>query len=321
MIVRRSIPLRWALFYVWKPVVALTLVSLAVVVYDDLVGHDLRIDTLPVSVLGTALAIYLGFRSNNAYERWWEARKIWGLLVNYSRAWTRQVDTMITAPMGGNEDARKAAEDCRGELLDRHVAFVHGLRIHLRNMKSVAHETTDELYTAKNSIQEISRYLAPSEFTKVSEADNPPNLLLHTQGRRLASAAQQGWLSDYRWVQLDQTLVEFNNIQGRAERIKATAFPRAYSAAQRMLVFVHGSLLPFALLDVAGWLTIPLAVTINFVFLVLDYVSSRTEDPFENRMDDTPMTGLSRNIEINVREATGTGHLPAKVDTVDGVMF
>lgn len=270
-----------------------------------------------VATLSTALAIYLGFKNNNAYERWWEARKIWGLLVNYSRAWGREVLTLSFA-REGQEDPELTA--WKRKLLYRHMAFVHGLRVFIRAPKDY-NKKVSEVIEQPNSYEDIRPFLSAEEYKSVLDKQNPPNYLLKLQGEDLKEGYAKGWLSDYRFVRLDETLTEFNNHQGMSERIKNTPFPRPYSFFSRVFVHIHGTMVPFAFIEDLGWVNIPLSLTINFVFLALDLVGERTEDPFENRMDDTPLTNISVTIEQNLKEMLEEDKLPEKPDPVQGVVF
>jgi putative membrane protein len=275
---------------------------------------------IPITVtamLSAALSIYLGFRSNNAYERWWEARIIWGALINDSRSWARQVFTHIV----DEDDNNTETDAIKKELIYRHIAFVNALRVFLRGGPSIAHEQTREIYKVSNDLDDIKKFLSAEEFEEVSQALNPPNMILQKQGKRLAELYKKKFLTDYRFVNLESSLVEFSNIQGRSERIKNTAFPRPYSYFQRVFVWVHGILVPFAYVALVDWMIIPIAFILNYVFLTIDFVGSRIEDPFENRIDDVPLSSITRTIEINLREALGEKSLPEKQQPIDGVMF
>lgn len=318
MFVRRNIPWRWTLYYAWPSM--LYFLSLAIAVYllrRYVNAFNLEIPFEPVTIMATALAVFLGFKNNEAYGRWWEARIIWGLAVNYSRAWARQVLTLIEAP--AEEQAELRAFQQR--LIYRHLAFINALRVYLRSMSSFPQEDTTDEPGAHNDYQDCAKYLSDAEYQSLDTLDNPPESLVQAQGRDLREARRRQWISDYVLVQLDQTLVELNHIQGRSERIKTTPLPRPYSFFQRVIVHVHGTLLPFAFVTKVGWLMIPLSCCVSFIFLALDLIGSRTEDPFENRVDDTPLASLSRTIERNLRETLGDKHLPPKLQPENGILF
>jgi len=318
MVIRKSIPLRWLLFYNWPTLLIINLVAVAAVVLKKQFGVIVEIPITTVTIFAAALAIYLGFRSNNAYDRWWEARIIWGGFINSSRAWARQVTTMLA---DADDLAADELQSVKRELVHRHIAFAHALRVFLRGSRSVAHETGPELFQTSNTYEDMRPYLDPDEYDRIVACDNPPNMLLQHQGRRLADLAAAGVLSDFRHMHLDDTLVEFNNVQGRSERIKNTAFLRTYSWFQRLFVWTHGIIVPFAYVNLLGWSTVPIAFVLNYVFISIDFVSSRTEDPFENRYDDVPLSTICRTIEINLLEVLDERPLPSRMEPVEGILF
>ena len=309
MIVRKDIPWRIVLSYSWKNLLYYLLLATAVWAGYSLLGiGQLSIPFLPVATLGTALAIFLSFRNNSAYDRWWEARKIWGLAVNYSRAWARQVTTFISsndARLNGSAD-NFSLNDFQQMLVYRHIAFIHALRIFLRKQDDYG-DTRD--------------FLSDDEYRLMHEADNSPNVLLQKQGECIAWAKQQGLIDPYEFVQMDQTLVEFNNIQGRCERIKNTPMPRQYNFFPKVFVFIHNTLLPFGFVAELGWVTIPMSLIVAFVFLTLDMGGEDIEDPFENRLSDTPMSALSVTIEGNLKEQLQEKKLPEKLTPQDGFLL
>lgn len=318
MFVRRKIPWQWTLAVTWPSLTYFLLVAVLVhLLRGQVYQTGLEIPFEPVVILGTALSIFLGFKNNEAYGRWWEARIIWGLAVNYSRAWGRQVLTLLRAP----EHERAELQGFQRVMVLRHGAFIHALRVYLRRTKSYPQELPEDHLSARNDYVVCSSMLADEDYARMLAADNPPNMLLQLQGEDLARARERGWASEYVLVQLDQTLVELNNIQGRSERIKKTPMPRPYSYFQRVILHVHGTLLPFAFVTELGWPMIPISLAVSFVFLVLDIIGSRTEDPFENRVDDTPLSALSRTIERNLREQLGETELPPNIEPVGGVLM
>ncbi|MFD2065973.1 bestrophin family protein [Pontibacter silvestris] len=319
MITRRNLKWRLVVHYTWKSMLYYMLLSIAVYLlhdYFELLHLHLPFNT--ITALSTALAIFLGFKNNNAYDRWWEGRKIWGLLVNYSRAWTREVITMI---MSEDIDQVTEVTQLQHRMVYRHIAFVHALRVFLRKKHAYNETGQQEMFEEANDYSDTISFLSPNEYKVFCQKNNPPNYLLELQGEDLKRAYKKGWLSDFRFVKLEQTLVEFNNIQGRSERIKNTPFPRQYSFFSRVFVFIHASLLPFVFVEELGWAAMPVSVIISFVFLCLDLVGERAEDPFENRLEDVPLTSLSLTIETNVKEQWGEKDFPEKRQTGDGVVL
>lgn len=320
MIVRRNLKFQLILHYTWRQLLYYVCLSTLIFLLHDY--YDIVYFAIPsytIAALGTALAIFLGFKNNHAYDRWWEARKIWGLMVNYSRAWTRQVTTMII-PNGDNAEEVKRFQVA---MVYRHLAFVHSLRVFLRKKLAYNETKVTELFEDPNSYKDAEAFLSEKEYRKMMVKDNPPNFLLQLQGEDLKRAFQKGWVSDFRFVKMEETLVDFNDIQGKCERIKNTPLPRQYSYFSRVFVLIHCTLLPMVFISDLGWKTIPISVVVSFVFLALDLIGERTEDPFENRLEDTPMTSLSLTIETNVREQLGEDkkNFPKKYGVEDGIVF
>ncbi len=304
--------------YTWKSMLYYIILSVVVfLLHDHFQIMHLHLPFNTISALSTALAIFLGFKNNNAYDRWWEGRKIWGLLVNYSRAWTRQLINMIlpTAPSEASE-----VKAFQKRMVYRHIAFVHALRVFLRRTHGYNETRQSEIYQEENDYADTKSFLSEREFQLFCHKNNPPNYLLELQGEDLRRAFERGWVSDFRFVKMEETLVEFNNIQGRSERIKNTPFPRQYSFFSRVFVFIHASLLPFVFIEELGWVSMPISVIISFVFLCLDLVGERSEDPFENRLEDVPLTDISLTIETNVKEQWGDKDFPKKKN-VEGVVL
>lgn len=255
----------------------------------------LAVPNTAVGPMATALAIFLAFHNNGSYDRWWEARKQWGQLVNSSRTFARQVKTFVEAP------------EAHRELLFRHIAFVHALRFHLRKQPEL--------------LPELAPFLPAGELDAVRSASNVPLALMQRQADRLRALRATGALSDFRAVQLDQTLTDLANVQGACERIKNTPLPRQYEYYTRLFVYFFVLILPATMLDSLGWRTPFFTVPTSFLFFALEGVAAVNEDPFENRLQDTPMTALSRTIEINLKELAGEKDLPPPLLPVDGYLL
>lgn len=320
MIVRRNLKFSLLLHYMWKQLVYYVILSTLIFLLHDIYGVVyFAIPSYTIAALGTALAIFLGFKNTHAYERWWEARKIWGLMVNYSRAWTRQVTTMIIPDMNNMGEVKKL----QVSMVYRHLAFVHALRVFLRKKLAYNETSVTELYEDDNTYKDAKSFLNIDEYQEMISKENPPNFLLQKQGEDLKLAYQEGWLSDYRFVKMEETLVDFNDIQGMSERIKNTPLPRQYTYLSRVFVLIHCTLLPMVFISDLGWKTIPISLVVSFVFSALDLIGERTEDPFENRLEDTPMTSLSLTIETNLREQLreSRANFPEKFKVEDGIVF
>lgn len=261
-----------------------------------------------VSTLSTALAIFLAFRNNSAYDRWWEARKIWGGIVNSSRSFGRQVMSLTANSDSPSEDVQAF----RQEAIYRHVAWINALRLQLRGQD----QWTD-----------LDGLLPDGEFTWLMDRQNRATQLIQKQAMRMADARKAGIIPESRYHEiLDETLTDFYDHQGKAERIKNTPLPRQYDYFPRVFLFLFVTLLPSGMITElyklgSPWMVIPLATCVSFMFYVLMRVGEFNEDPFEGRFTDTPMSALCRTIEIDMREQLGETDLPPKATAVDGILM
>ena len=261
-----------------------------------------------VATLATALAIFLAFRNNSAYDRWWEARKIWGGVVNISRTIGRQVMTLTSLSKCPAEDVAAFQR----EFVYRHLAWINALRLQLRG---------------SDKWDEVRSLIGDAEFEWLSQRRNRATQLVHKQGLRLAEARRDGILVEARYLEiLDESLTELYDLQGKAERIKNTPLPRQYDYFPRVFMFLFVTLLPAGMITElqkvgSDWLVIPVATVVSFMFYVLMRVGEFNEDPFEGRFTDTPMTALCRTIEIDLREQLGETDIPPKIEPVDGILM
>ena len=262
--------------------------------------------SVPMSVVGTALSIYLGFRVSASYDRWWEGRKLWGKLINYSRIFARQVTTLIEAADQG-EEASAELKRLREELIKRHIAYVHALRCSLRAEPLKADE-------------DCALYLSAGELDQLSSETNPCNALIQWQGERLSELAQRGALNEYRYQQLDMTLAELLNIQGGCERILKTPIPPTYTYLPTRLVFVYSLLLSEGLVHYYGWWAIPMSVAVSFLFRLIDTGGRLLQNPFSTFYYGLPLKAMSRMIEANLCDRIETPARPIP-QPIDGVLM
>lgn len=278
-----------------RVVFALAWALLIVFLHDELKWTWLSVPTTAVAPMATALAIFLAFHNNGSYDRWWEARKQWGALVNWSRTFGRQVHALLLDP------------SLRTELLHRHLAVVNAMRLHLRRQ-------TD-------AWNELAPFLGADELAQHRAAQHVPLSLLNRQGDRLRELQRAGALSEFGALQLDQSLSEVVNVLGACERIKNTPLPRQYEYYTRLFVYFFVLLLPATMVDALDWRTPFFTVPTSFLFFALSSIAAINEDPFENRIQDTPMSALCRTIEINLRELNGEPSLPPALTPVDGYLL
>lgn len=260
----------------------------------------LAVSALPLSMVGAALSLFLAFRTKSAYDRWWEARMLWGGLVNTSRTFARQALTLIGYGKPGPEVRR-----LQRELVDLQICYVHALRCHLRQ---------------QNPFPELRGKLHPDTIEYLRGHKNVPAAIVYKMAAQVRFAFDRGWLDSIRWTALDRTLSDLIDIQGGCERIKTTPMPRQYDYLPRILVWFFCLLLPFGLVEGLGLLTPIASTSLSLMFIMLDHVGREIETPFENTVHDTPMTTLSRTIEINLKQLLGEQH-PAEIAPVSGFAY
>lgn len=302
----------------------------------------LRLPFLPIATIGTAVAFYIGFKNNSAYDRFWEGRKIWGGVVNESRTWASAVLTYVDPTVGDERDAE--AHATRRELVYRHLAWINALRIQLRKTSRFHHKPSagtkrrleDHAEHMRNDWdKELAPFLDADELADVSERANPASQMLLRQSRGLAALVENGRLDMFRQLELMGVIRELYALQGKAERIKATPFPRQYAEFSRVFVRVFVFLLPFGMLDIFanhasstgleilgnGALMIVSTALVGWVFLTMEGIGDASEDPFERSMNDVPMNALCRVIEIDLREMLGETDLPEKEKPAGYVLY
>lgn len=268
----------------------------------------------PIGVLGSALAIFIAFRNNSAYGRWWEARQIWGGIVNSSRVLARLTITFSESHSHQPGYSAERSKAFQRSTVMKCIAWVHALRLHLRGQ---------ELW------EEIRPYLDEREFLELRSKQNKPNYLQLLIGREIYTAMANGTLGGFDSFQMEGQLLALANYQGAAERIKNTPLPRQYDYFTRMFVLLFAFLLPFGLLGLfeAGtlvdlsWLVIPLSTVLSGVFVIMERTGAANEDPFENLITDVPMTALCNTIERDLKEILGEEELPDRLRPVDGYLF
>jgi putative membrane protein len=276
----------------------------------------LTIPWQPIALVGTAVAFTTGFKNNAAYGRLWEARQIWGSIINLSRSWAVQVLDLPTS-----------AAEAKRALVVRHLAWITALRFQLREhrawetMAPVARKdgvagggnffwTVPEWQS--DVLRELEALVGPDELARVKDKKNRATHLLAAQSRELAGLAAKGELTDLRFVELHRTVTGLYDCQGRCERIKNFPYPRQYATLNTYFNGILVATVPFALMPELAklgphfvWATIPLAALVSWIFHMIDKIGQASENPFEGGPNDVPITAMSRTIEIDLRELLG----------------
>ena len=294
--------------YVGWPLLALILWDVVVVLaYNVLHWSWVGAKNIPLALYGSAIGIIVGFRNNSAYARWWEARGLWGQVVNNSRSLARQaVTTMHTPEPNGAVADVTAVCQLQARIIHYQIAYVQALRQHLRGL---------------DPWPEITRVLPTEDLAALRSSKNLPLSLQQCLGRMLREAKGNGWLDRLEWQSMDRNLDDLADAQGGAERIKNTPMPKQYDFFPMLFVQIYCLLLPVGMVENLGWFT-PLGSTlVGFMFLALDKIGRDLEDPFDNTVYDVPLTAITTTIEINLRQLLGETTLPAPQTPANGVLW
>lgn len=294
-------------YYNRKNIFLFTLISIIAVLQYEFgeifMWKPITLPVVPVTILGGALAIFLGFRNNSAYDRWWEARKIWGGIVNASRTFGIMVCTFSSSTFSKGKVGEKEIDEWRKDSIHRHIGWLYALIMHLRN---------------HNHWSELEKYLSEKEIEEVKKLHNKPTQILRIQSEKIQEAYEKNIIEDFRHMELANVIKEFYNLQGMAERIKGTIFPYYYNYFTGVFLWLFVICLPFSLAPEMQWGAIPMSLAISFVFTILEKSGAVTEDPFEGRAADTPINTITRNIEIDLLEMIQSETVPAPVEPKTG---
>ncbi len=283
MLLKKRIPLTYVL---GKIKIELALVIAYTIGFEIIhhFYHAFSID-IPIAVptiIGTIISLLLAFKSNQAYDRWWEARIVWGAIVNDSRTLLRQVIAFYKDP-----DFSVSANDFKERFAKRQAAWCYALSQSLRGK--------DALTITKGLVD-------AEEYDFLKNHKHIPNAILMLHAKELKRAKQEDRLNTYQQVEIDNTLTRLCDSMGKCERIKNTIFPTTYSMYIRFTLCLFIILLPFGLTDFLGWMQIPVVAMIAAACFLIEKMAIHLQDPFENRPTDTPMLTISGNIEQNLMQ-------------------
>lgn len=293
MIVTATPRFRSILAEVWRPLTVLFIwdcLVTAAYIYSPFTAPS-----LPLTLFGSALALFLGFRDNSAYERWWEGRTLWGTMINASRNLARTARNLLP------EDAR----DLKRTIVLRHVAYVNALRCQLRR------QPVDP---------EVLRFLSRGEAEPALARVNVANGILDGTSRRIDGARRQGWIDTIQQAHFESILVDIANAQGGMERLKNTPLPNQYRFFPTFFTRLFCLLLPIGLVETLGVAT-PIGSTIaGLMFLAVLQIGDDLVDPFADSIHDVPLSAMCRTIEIDLLQAIGDP-APEPLQPVRGILW
>ncbi len=299
---------------------------------------------LPVSVIGTAVAFYVGFKNNQAYDRMWEARKIWGGIVNDSRTWGMMVDGYVTNLFKKDQASENDLQQIKKRLIYRHIAWLYAHRSQLLVATPWEHISqgghigrTAKKYQDKFGVgllddditkTELKLFLPPDEHDRLIAHINTATQIINEQSRDLTQLRTQDFIDDFRHMEMENILRSFYTLQGKNERIKKFPLPRQYANMSRIFVGIFIMLLPFSMIPELMslghwgiWLSIPVTALIGWVYVMMEIVGDYSENPFQGMANDIPMMSLCRIIETDLREMLGETDLPPTIEAKNGVLM
>ncbi|MEB3345346.1 bestrophin family ion channel [Aquimarina gracilis] len=341
MYIKPVYSLKIVLLWTRKYIYFFFLMSIVPVILYDVVGLKwLYLPWLPIGLIGTSLAFITGFKNNASYERLWEARKIYGGIVNTSRLLATMVNDFITNEFVRVERTDKEFFNIKKVIIMRHIAWMTSLRYALRIKKpwetlvgsksGKEHMKTIEVKEHELTLQEeLHGYLNEDEKEFVLSMTNKQVACLNMQSKHFKELKLEGLIDDFRHMEFNNIIGELFTLQGKVERIKNFPYPRQFATLNLFFIWIFMILLPFGMMhefheiglnlgnhenrcfmnrlivENFVWMTVPISVVISWVFMLMEKVGDVSENPFEGTRNDVPITTISRGIEIDIREIIG----------------
>lgn len=291
----------------------IVIAAIPVIPYEIFGWKGLAIPWQPITLIGIAVAFTVAFKNNSAYDRLWEARKIWGQIVNDSRDWGALAI-----------DYPHTQHSVHEQLIKRHIAWLTALRFQLRKIKPwehVDHESRKkrkffDIDEYRNSLDDkMADLLTESEWNEIKNTANPATQLLKNQSRQLRELDENRELDHFLRIEMDRLIHSLYVAQGKSERIKNFPFPRQYASLSIFFVWLFILVLPFGLMpefERLGtnmvWLTVPFCVVIAWVFHTMERIGDYSENPFEGFVNDVPITAIALAIENDLYQMLDRGY-------------
>jgi ion channel-forming bestrophin family protein len=344
MYIKKNYTLRETLFISGKHFFWLIpYVLLVAILYQFTPLQEFNIPWLPLSIIGTSVAFYVGFKNNQAYDRLWEARMIWGGIVNSSRMWGSNIKAFVVSPATEKMNEADLFE-LKKKMVYRHIAWLYKLRKQLLDPTPWEHVSLKGgfrrdamekmqklglgLFGEDITDQEIKKYLTVSEYQQLPSFKNGAAQLIDMQSQELARLRKTDLLGNFEHVALQGILNDFYDHQGKAERIKRTPFPRQFASFGFIMVCIFIIMLPFGFYSEFSkignygiWLAVPFLIVISWVYIVMELVGDYSENPFEGLSNDIPMLSICRNIEIDLLQQLGETNLPEAIQPIHHVLM
>ncbi len=299
MLIVQNIRLSRILRNTWQiDIIMIISCTAAYLAREFLIKHHFELPSIIPTVLGTAIAFFIGFNNNQAYDRWWEARRIWGMLVNDSRSWARCVVSYISQ----HEMDDQEFNALKTRLVHRQIAFLYALKAKMR-------DAVDENY---------QQYLDEEDILEITAHTNVHNAILTLQSRELQQLNMANHIDGFRFMEMNQLLIKFSDEMGMSERIKNTIFPTTYNYFAKVFIWLFVVSLTLVISQYAGLWSIFLGWLVGFVYVSTQINGMSLVDPFENNSSAIPLNQITRTIEINLLEMIGATDIPKPVKPING---
>lgn len=327
--------------------------SLFVILYQYLDFHWFKIPWTPLALIGTAVAFVIGFQNNSAYDRIWEARKIWGGIVNSSRTLGLYTQDMVTNEHAAENHSPEEIQKEIKTIIYRHIAWMTALRHAMRIKKpweTVLEEKTNQEWQKiaqapekKTSlIDDIKPYLDQEEIDYLKSKNNKQTAVMYLQSKHLRELKEKGLIWEFSFLQMEGLLEEFLTLQGKSERIKNFPYPRHFATLNHYFTWIFIYLLPLGLIpqfsemgetllsghhsiiaDHFAWFAMPFCVIVSWVFHTMERIGRTGENPFEGSANDVPISTIARGIEIDLRQNLGKDNkdIPNQFETIYDTQF
>lgn len=291
----------------------------------------LVIPWVAIGLVGTAAAFVVGFKNTQTYNRLWEARQIWGGIINSSRSFGIMAMDMLPAHC----DAAKV-------LIYRHMAWVTALRYQMREPRAWEHmmlasnvefKNFYEVQEHKVSLEsELQQFLSEKEMTYILSKKNRATHIIALQSHEIKKLRDAGHISEYNFVEFEKMFANLYDLQGKSERIKNFPYPRQFATINQMFIRLFIGILPFGILQEFSkmtkelgenfiWFAVPCSLIVAWVFYLMERIGEATENPFEGGPNDVPVTSISRTIEIDLREMLDEKNLPPAIAPMNNILM
>ena len=297
MIISKTIILSRVIKGTGKRLLLLLFICVASYFFNEyVIQHYIEFPSIIPGILGPALAFFIGFNNNQAYDRWWESRKIWGGLVNDSRTWARQLIYYTSADIESNKELDGIVK----RAVYRHIAFLYALKDNLRGEKT----------------GEFKKYLSNEEVDAVELESNVQNAILSYQSKDLEYMSRKNWIDGFRFIELNRMIVLFCDGMGMSERIKNTVYPPTYTYYTRLFIYFFVVSLVFVFSDMVGVWSILFGAFVGYIFLVIHAIGLAILNPFDPTPSGISLDQITRTIEINLLETIGDTDIPEPIKSV-----